>query len=75
MLTGFKVSAVACKCAFYRQEHNAKGDPILKCKNEIYQRIELKDEKNRVICLVIMSTPEVIVNKMSKMAIFLHFLR
>ena len=25
MLTGLKVSSVACKCIFYRQEHNGKG--------------------------------------------------
>ena len=25
MLTGLKVSSLACKCIFYRQEHNAKG--------------------------------------------------
>ena len=25
MLTGLKVSSLACKCVFYRSEHNAKG--------------------------------------------------
>ena len=25
MLTGLKVSFLACKCVFYRPEHNAKG--------------------------------------------------
>ena len=29
MLTDLKVSSLACKCAFYRPEHNAKrGDPM-----------------------------------------------
>ena len=28
MLAGFKVSHFACKRVFYRQEHNANGDPI-----------------------------------------------
>ena len=59
-----------------------RGDPwnwslkILKSKNEIYQRIELKEwmKKIGVICLVIMLTPGVVANKMSKMAHFLHFL-
>ena len=27
MLTGLEVSSLACKCVFYRQEHNAKGGP------------------------------------------------
>ena len=25
MLTGLKVPSLACKCVFYRSEHNAKG--------------------------------------------------
>ena len=25
MLTSLKVSSLACKCVFYRPEHNAKG--------------------------------------------------
>ena len=27
MLTGLKVSSLACKILFYRSEHNAKGGP------------------------------------------------
>ena len=27
MLTGLKVSSLACKCVFYRPEHNEKGGP------------------------------------------------
>ena len=28
MLTGLKVWYLACKCIFYRLEHNAKGDSM-----------------------------------------------
>ena len=28
MLTGLKVSSLACKCVFYRPENNAKRDPM-----------------------------------------------
>ena len=28
MLTGLKMSSLACKCIFSRSEHNAKGDPM-----------------------------------------------
>ena len=28
MLTGLKMSSVACKCVFYRSEHNAKSGPM-----------------------------------------------
>ena len=27
MLADFKVSSLACKCVYYRPEHNAKGRP------------------------------------------------
>ena len=27
MLTGLKVSSLACKCVFYRRQHNTKGGP------------------------------------------------
>ena len=37
-------------------------------------RAQKVDEKNGVICLVIMFTPRVMVIKMSKMAHFLYFL-
>ena len=52
MLIGLKVSSLACKCVFYRREHNAKEGrtlrnwilKVLKYKNEIYQQqIELKE--------------------------------
>ena len=47
-LTGLKVSSLVRKCVFYRPEHNIKRGPhgtefeVLKCKNEIYQQVELK---------------------------------
>ena len=28
MLTGLKMSSLACRCVFYRPEHNAKGEPM-----------------------------------------------
>ena len=46
MLTVFKVSSLACKCVFYRPEHNVMqgtDSMELKCKTEIYQRIEFKE--------------------------------
>ena len=84
MLTGLKVSSSAYKCVFYRPEHNAKGGmrgtpwkwtlKFLKCKCEIYQRIEVKQYKNGVICLFTMFTLRVVSIKMSKLLIFLYFL-
>ena len=79
MLTGLKVSSFPCKCVFYRPEHNAKRNlilKVLKCKNEAHQQIELKElmKQNGVICLVAMFTPGVTIIKMSKMAHFLYFL-
>ena len=54
MLTGLKVSSFTCKCVFYRPEHNAKEGPhgtvdlkVLKCKNTIHQRIELKKQTKK----------------------------
>ena len=83
MLTSLKVSSLACTCIFYRPEHNSKRErspqnqilKVLKCRNGIYQRIELKEqmEKNGVLCLVIMFTPRVMVIKISKMAHFFLF--
>ena len=64
MLTGLKVSSLACKRIFYKSE-NAKGRPwnwilkVFKCKNEIYKQIELQEYiKNGI-----MFTPGVIVIK------------
>ena len=71
MLTGLKVSSLAWKYVSYRTKQNAKGDRILevlKCKNKIYQLIELEEymKKNGLIFLVIMFTSGVLVIKMSK---------
>ena len=47
MLTGLKVSYLPCKCVFYWPEQNRAPWygilKILKCKNEIHRRIELKE--------------------------------
>ena len=57
MLTGLTVSYLSCKCAFYRSDHNAKGGggtpwssilKFLKWENEIYQRIELKENMKKM---------------------------
>ena len=86
LLTGLKVSSLAFICVFYRPEHNAKGerDPMkLNFKVLEMQKLSIPmdraqsqtaDEKNGVIYLVIMFTPQVMAIKMSKMAGFLYFL-
>ena len=59
-----------------------KGDPMelnfegleMQKWNIPTDRAQRVDEKNGVICLVIMYTPDVMVIKMSKMAHFLYFL-
>ena len=46
MLTVLKMSSLACKCIFYGPEHNVmqrRDSMELKCKTEIYQRIELEE--------------------------------
>ena len=82
MSTGLKVSSLACKCVFYRPEHNAKGEyPMelnfeslemqkLNISIDIVQRV---NGKNGVICLVIMFDPSVTIIKMSQMAHFCIF--
>ena len=73
MLRGLEDSSLASQCGFYRPEHNSKrGDPMdlnfedLKMQkwNITTDRTQRVDKKNGIICLVIMFTPEVIVNKM-----------
>ena len=50
MLTGLKVSSLACECVLYRPERNAKENLIeldfegLEMQNKIYQWIELKEQ-------------------------------
>ena len=76
MFTGFKVSTVACKCVFYRPEHNAKGY-LMGLNFEVLQiqkwniptdRAEIVDEKNGVIYLFIMLSHKFMVIKISKIA-------
>ena len=77
MLAGLKLSSLTCKCVFYRPELNPKRDPTgLKALkgNMSTDRAQRVDEKNGVICLVIVLTPTVIFFKMSRIAIFLYFL-
>ena len=83
MLTILKGSSLAYQCIFYRPENNTKsGDAQgtefwkswkakMKYTNGENSRV---DEKNGVICLVIMFAPGVMVIKMSKMAHFWYFL-
>ena len=67
-----------CKCVFYNPTHNASGgspwnliwtfwNAKMKSTNWRAQRV---DEKNGIICLVIMFTPRIIVIKISKNVIF-----
>ena len=81
MLTGLKLLSLACRCIFYRPEHNAMGGfneldfrglKIQKW-NIPVEKAQRVDEKNSVICLVIF-TPGVMVIKMPKMTHFLYFL-
>ena len=72
------MSYLAYKCVFYRQEHYARrikfeGLEIQK-ENMPIGRNQRVDEKNGIICFVIMFTPSVIVIKISKMAHFFYFL-
>ena len=60
MLTGLKVSFLACKCVFYRPEHYEWEDPmVLNFEGLATNRAQILDENNKVICLVIMLTPRV----------------
>ena len=82
MLTDLKLSSLAGKCVFHRPEQNANGGPIelnfegleMQKWNIPTDRAQKRDTKNGVICLVMMSTPGVMVIKMSKMAHFFNFL-
>ena len=72
--------SLASKCLFYRPEHNEKGRPhgteLWRSWNEkIYQWLEFTvDEKNGVICVVIMLTLRFILIKVSKGGSVLYFL-
>ena len=54
MLTGLKVSTLACKCGFYKPEHNGKFNFQGLEMREGYiptNRAQTVDKKNGVICL------------------------
>ena len=61
------MSSLTCKCVFYRPEHNAKVDAMepnfegfeMQKRNISTDGVQKVDEKNRVICLVILLTPRV----------------
>ena len=72
MLTGLQLSSFACKCVFYRPEHNARGDPMELNFGDL-DRAQRLNEKNWFICHVILFTPRVMVIKMSIMAQFFVF--
>ena len=75
------MSSLACKCVFYRPERNAKGDPIelnfegleMQKWNIPANRARRVDEKNGVICLVIMFTLLLWSLKCEKWLLFLFF--
>ena len=58
MLTDLKVLSLACKCVFYRPEHDGKGRShdlnfdFLKSKNEIYRWIELKEYMRKIVSFI-----------------------
>ena len=84
MLTGSKVSSLACKCVNFTDQNiiQRRRYPMelnFKCLemqkwNIPTDRVQRVDGKNGVICLVIMFAPWVMVIKVSKMAHFLYFL-
>ena len=78
LLTGLKVSYLAYKCVFYRQEHYARRIKFesleIQKENMPIDRNQRVGEKNGIICFVIMFTPSAIVIKISKMAHFFYFL-
>ena len=82
MLISLKLLSLTYECVYYRREYNAIGDLMeLRCEGlEIQEcnvptdKTQKADEKNGVICPVIIFTLGVMVIKMSKMAHFLYFL-
>ena len=75
MLTSLEMSSLACKCVFYRPEHNAKegGDSMLvnfedlemQKWNITMDRAQSVNLNNGIICLVIVFTPKVMVINMA----------
>ena len=76
MITGLKVLSSACNCVFYRPRHTAWRDPKelnfegldIQKRNIPTDSAQRVDEKNGVICLVVMFASRVMAIKMSKMA-------
>ena len=70
MLTGLQVSSLACKCVFYRPEHNAKElnfeDLEMQKWHEPINRALRVGEKNGAIYLFIMFTPRIMVTVWAK---------
>ena len=81
MLTGLKVLSLECKCAFWRPEHNTKGDPMelnlegleMQKWNILTDMDQRLDEKNVVIYLVIKFALRIMVINISKIAHFIFF--
>ena len=69
MLTGLKMSSLTCNCV-QRRNHMEQnfGGPERQKWNIQTNRSQNVDEKNGVICLVFMFTPEVLIITMLKMA-------
>lgn len=82
MLTDWKVSSLSSKQIFYRPEHIVKKVPhrigFWRSWNAKWNiptdRAQKVNEKNWVICLAIIFTPEVMAIKKSKMTHFLYIL-
>ena len=81
MLTGLKVSSLTCKCVLYGLEQMKKEDSMelsfegLETQkwNIPAGRAQRLDEKNGVICLVILFTPRAIIIKMTQIGLFFVF--
>ena len=86
-LVDLKVSPLASKSLFHKTEHKARrGEEEVVDKKLIFEGFDMQkhtiptdgdqkvDEKNGVICVVIMFTAEVVIIKVLKMAPFSYFL-
>ena len=68
------MSSLACKCLFHRLERNVNFEDLEMQKWNIpTDRGGRVDEENGAICIIIMSTPRIMVIKMSKMALCFVF--
>ena len=66
ILTGLKVSSLACKCVFYRPEHNAKEEMKYTKGQNSKEKMRKMGSFVKLSCF----NPRVMVIKMSKMAYF-----